>query len=280
MKYRLIVSDLDGTLASTKSISKVNIDAIKRAYNQGVNLWIATGRSPKNTKPIIDKLSFLGKDLKVICFNGAIAFSPFEKEIYHNVFFDSSIVEKIFHELNDLQLSAWSYVVNNLDEDKFGLTTNKKGMTTRFLAKHNNSKGVIYNNEKHKELSSYKFIVSGKHHKIEEFKNRLQQQNIKCTFYGSSYVGINKYRSCIEVSPENVNKTTPLKLLITKAKISEKEIVSIGDGSNDVELLQFAGLGVAMGNARKIAKNAADTSTSSFSKNGFAKIINQVILNK
>ena len=83
-----------------------------------------------------------------------------------------------------------------------------------------------------------------------------------------------------EMLPFGTNKAAALKELAEKLGIEREEIMTIGDGNNDVEMLEFAGIGVAMGNGTESAKKAANYVTDTNENHGVAKAIEKYILSK
>ena len=79
--------------------------------------------------------------------------------------------------------------------------------------------------------------------------------------------------------PSGVTKAFALERLANKLKISPQEIVAMGDANNDIEMLEFAGLGIAMRNASDHVKNLADDVTCSNDEHGVAVAIEKHILN-
>ena len=84
--------------------------------------------------------------------------------------------------------------------------------------------------------------------------------------------------SLLEVSACGVNKATGLERLTALNSIHPHEVVAFGDNFNDLEMLQFAGLGVAMGNAPDPVKQAAKVVTASNDEDGVAQVLEQYIL--
>ena len=77
---------------------------------------------------------------------------------------------------------------------------------------------------------------------------------------------------------KDCNKGNAVRDLANMFNISREEIISIGDQQNDFEMIKFAGLGVAMGNAIDEIKNVADYITDTNDNNGVAKVINEFVL--
>ena len=62
--------------------------------------------------------------------------------------------------------------------------------------------------------------------------------------------------------------------------IKQEEVMAIGDNENDLTMVEYAGIGVAMANATENVKNAADVLTASNEEDGVAEVINKYVLNK
>ena len=82
----------------------------------------------------------------------------------------------------------------------------------------------------------------------------------------------------LEFLDKTVNKGTGVKLLAEKLNIRQDEIICIGDAENDIHMIEFAGLGVAMGNAFDNVKRAADFITKTNEEDGVAHVIDKFIL--
>ena len=79
--------------------------------------------------------------------------------------------------------------------------------------------------------------------------------------------------------PSGVTKAFALERLAKQLDVNPQEIMAIGDANNDIEMLEYAGLGVAMGNASDYVKSLADAVTDSCEENGVAAAIEKFILN-
>ena len=93
----------------------------------------------------------------------------------------------------------------------------------------------------------------------------------------SRYSGVLSQKYIYETLPKGANKGVALKKLAEKLNIPREEVMAIGDGNNDIEMLKFAGVGVAMGNGTKMAKDAANYITDTNENNGVAKAIEKFL---
>ena len=78
--------------------------------------------------------------------------------------------------------------------------------------------------------------------------------------------------------PNNASKTVAIELLSKKFNIQNSEIIAIGDNYNDINMIEFAGLGISMGNAPSQVKQCADEITLSNDEDGVAVSIIKYIL--
>ena len=122
----------------------------------------------------------------------------------------------------------------------------------------------------------FKGMFTGEPGEIDKFEASLtEKMKEKITFIRSQpYI--------VEALPLDANKKTGLQKLLEKLekKIEIKDVMTIGDENNDIEMLEFAGIGVAMGNAKQHIKDKADYVTDTNENDGVAKVIEKFILNK
>ena len=81
----------------------------------------------------------------------------------------------------------------------------------------------------------------------------------------------------VDVSPRGDNKAVALEVLVDHLGISAADVVAFGDGGNDIEMLQWAGTGVAMGNAGSHVQDAADHVTATVEAGGVAAFLEPVL---
>lgn len=82
-----------------------------------------------------------------------------------------------------------------------------------------------------------------------------------------------------EITNRNVNKWTALEYIMNQEKIKREEVIAIGDNVNDKEMIEEAGLGVAMGNSTQAIKEISDIETTTNNEDGVCKILEKYILN-
>ena len=109
--------------------------------------------------------------------------------------------------------------------------------------------------------------------RIIEIRNNLSKEII------NQYEVTSSIPEYIEFVKKGIKKSEAIKFIMNKCKIEQEEVIAIGDGENDIEMLRFAGLGVAMGNADNYVKENADYITTSNNDDGVGNVIEKFILN-
>ena len=83
----------------------------------------------------------------------------------------------------------------------------------------------------------------------------------------------------LELVPQGIDKARSLAVLLEEIGLSKDEMIACGDGFNDLSMIQYAGLGVAMANAQEVVKKAADYITLSNEEDGVAAVVKKFFLN-
>ncbi len=266
MKYKLIAVDVDGTLLdSSDSITEETKDAIKLCKEMGVIFTISSGRPIQG----VEKLNkILDLDTPFITYNGAMVVMGKSKKI-----------------LYEQKLSALN--ANSAIElgEKWGPTI--------FVWADN----ILYSNEINERTKKYSELAN-----IEPvFVKNLTEitgngvskvlwydeiENIN-RFFGQAgkYISndINYHTSkpmFLEFVDKNASKAIAMEKIGEHYKITREEMIAIGDGLNDLSMIEYAGLGIAMGNAHESVKNKAQYITLSNDEDGVAYAIKKFIKNE
>lgn len=274
MRYKMVCIDMDGTLLnSKKSISLENRKALKEAYERGVHIIICTGRNPKNA---IYSSELLGVKCAVIANNGAWVIGEDKKSI---IIKDSLSFTKC---LNIMELCKRYGVVPSFH------SKDRVYWPSKFRKALCN---LILNKSVPKEHRVQNIYVKGREEWINIFKrnsigkciiidlNPKKLKAIKKELLNlKKYEVFNSGKYALEINNYGVTKGRAVKLLARKYNIKREEIICIGDNENDLSMIEYAGLGVSMGNAIEKVKKKADYVTDSNDKNGVAKVIHKFIL--
>jgi len=266
MKYRLIATDMDGTLLTRDGrITRRTMAAISATREKGVVFTLSTGRPLQGVKKYIDLLEL---DCPVITYNGAV--------VAH-----SKTGEIIFSRNMD---PAEARLVYNLAKDR----------NTMFILWSQNR---LYASELSEKTEFYENITSTKAALIENFEQILTDGITKFLWYddpdtldkwieemaeekfeNTTFVKSRAY--FLEFFSNKTSKAVAMEKLGEYYGVNCEEMIAIGDQTNDLPMIEYAGLGIAMGNAVEKVKAAADYITSSNEEDGVAKVIEKFILDK
>ena len=284
--YKLIAIDLDGTLLNSYGVITENTKKIiKKVEEQGVNIILASGRP-------IDSIQAIANEIEskkyFIAGNGAIVYDIEKDEIiYENCLKKQKVLEIIkICEENSIGYSIYT--------EKEILTTALK-YNVLYYHKENLKKpedkktkiSIIQNMEeyiKNDNTSRYlkitvcdedKIVFDSIIRKLRNLKDievldvsHMARKTIK---QGTEEIALEYYYT--EISRKNVDKWNAIEFLAKKLEIDSKDIMAIGDNINDKQMIENAGLGVAMGQSTPVITNVANEVTSSNNEEGVAKIL-------
>lgn len=256
--YKAVFLDVDGTLIKKdQSISHKTLDTIKNLKGKNYLVVLASARPLSGLSPIAKKLGLINDPL--ISLNGAYI------ALGGNIIYDVTIDAKLSQRLH-LQISEYRATIIYYDKDKwFSESKNydtdyEQNITSVPLIFQPFNKTFLSWTKNH--TGPNKILVVSEEGIIKEMENKLKQQF-------SEYVNIYTSRpTYLEVIDKNASKLNGLKFIIKKFKIKKEETIAIGDNFNDKEMIEFAGLGIAMGNSPDSIKAVANYVTSSNNEDG------------
>ena len=264
MKYKLIAVDMDGTLLdSDKKLSRESIAAVKRYTDSGGIFIISTGRPIQGVENYYE---ILGIDTPVLAFNGAMIITPFERKILYEITLDEETALNAIQYGRELGTTLCIWSENRLHAfeicERVKTYAARSGVTPTIIedagtiAKQGISKVLWYDEES----------------KIEKYQIGIEQ-HIKGTYnYFTSELYYLEF-----VNPE-ASKASGLRFLGEYYGIEQAEMIAIGDGMNDISMIEYAGLGVAMANAAEKVKAAADFITLTNDEDGVVHVIDEIAL--
>ncbi len=245
----LVALDIDGTLVDHDGVMPNEIvEAIAQVKQAGVPIAIATGRSWHATLPIIERLEL--PPGPHVCTNGAVVASYPPYTVERSITFDAAEIIARVHALAPHAAIA----VEDLGRG-YRLT---KPFPDGELA------GILtYENlEQLGTEPVTRVIVRDDDANDTDFRALAEQLGLQGVSY---FVG---WTAWLDISPPGVNKATGLSWVCAHLGIDPTDVLAIGDGSNDVDMLRWAGRGVALGDGSALAIAAADHVTDSFPEGG------------
>ena len=264
MSYKLLALDMDGTvLTSQKKISARTAAAIENLSRRGVHVVVSTGRGYAELNDYRDMLKFMHYGI-TLC--GGLIFDFFRDEpikihglSQENIFrlIDFGLQERaMIHLLTVRESVAREEDIQNMRAFHMEIY---REMFDRICTHYDDAKTFTRENE---------VIKVNLYHRDAESRDRnlarIKALNLSVSFAEAFN---------LEISPADVTKASGLVELCEFLQIDLAETVAIGDAHNDIEILQTAGVGVAMGNAIDEIKNFADFVTRDNDSDGVADVI-------
>ena len=255
---QLIALDIDDTLTLHLGEMKPRvIDAIAAVRAQGVEVVLATGRSFSTTTPVARDA---GIDGYVVCSNGAILGDVSRDEIIEAVTFDAG---PVIERLNELVPGAVFAV-----EDVHGVFYTTHMFSTGPL-------GLRIEEVSFEDLANepvVRLVMRSNRHTEEAFGEAAAQLGFHQVVYGVADV------AWMDVGPHDVTKASMLQQVCSRKGMRADRVVAIGDNWNDVPMLEWAGLGVAMGQAVPEIQSKADLITLDEPGDGVAIVLEAIAL--
>ena len=229
---KAIILDLDGTLLDdNKKISDITIEFLKQ-IKEDIKIIPASARQFCTIKPYLEKLELLDDNNYTICFNGSLIVNNKEKELFSS-YIDKNVVVKIDDFILDNNID-WTYYLYD----------------SRLLRNDISNIDEFVNKNK-----IYKIVGISTPEVIDKIRNNLP----KCILDNLEITSSELNR--IEFVNKGMTKVKAIELLLNKLDIDKENVVAIGDGDNDIDMIKYVGCGIAMSNSPEIVKENADIVT-------------------
>lgn len=244
LKYKMVALDIDGTLVDKNTkVHTSTIDIIKQIIDKGIIVTLSTGRMFPSAKAIANKFNI---NYPLIVYNGAEIRDPKDNGFYFSQYLPLDISKQIilFCEEYNLYLQFYegdSIIVKKI-VDETRIDPDLEFAPCKEV-------GVLLNYDLQ---PSPKMMIVTKPQKTLETENLLLSK-----FKDKIHVTRSK-PYLIEIIHPMVSKSKALEILANNLNIKQKEVIAIGDGDNDVEMIKWAGLGVSVGNGTELLKSYAD----------------------
>lgn len=267
MRYKMIALDLDGTLTnSNKVITPQTKRALFEYQRQGGRVVLASGRPTQGIVPLAEELELEKNGGFILAFNGSRIVNCETGE----VLFDQTL--KI-DEMEELHQLTEKYRMNILTYEGDVIYTENSLDPYALLEQRITKMRMVQVPDISKAVSSAanKCLMTGDPEILIEVEKKVKEA------MGDR---IEAYRSqdfFLELAPQNVDKAASLNSLLEQLGIKREEIIACGDGFNDLSMIQYAGLGVAMSNAHKDIQKEADFVTLSNDEDGIAHVLEKFV---
>ena len=257
---KLIALDLDGTLTDDKkNITPHTLEALMQVQRQGVRIVLASGRPPYGMRPLARQLHMEQYGGIILCYNGGHV----EDCATGKVYVERQLPEGILPMLHRFQEESGMTLMTYY-EDK--IYTEHPADEYVGISAYNNKMQVVgvknFITDTPRPLN--KCLMVGPHDKQVVWEKKIQE-----TTNDTLYV-CHSTPYFIEILPKGIDKGPSLVRLCQRLDISPSEMMTFGDSNNDKQMIQLAGIGVAMGNADDDIKQVADFITLDNNSDGVA----------
>lgn len=266
MAVKLVAIDLDDTLLdSGLRISESCVSTINAVQEKGVLVTLATGRMYRSALPYARQLNM---DIPLITYQGALVKNSGSEEVLYYKPLPEDIAIKVMEFFKTEEVHYQIYI----DDRLYMESLTEEGKYYSNLA---GVKPVIVDNliETSREHETMKILAV-----TENEKHLLDMEIDLKNRYGKNLNITRSKPFFLEIMNHLANKGDALQVVSAHYNIDRKDVLAVGDSYNDLAMIEWAGIGVAMGNARDAVKEAADFVTTSNEEEGVAEALKRFVL--
>ncbi|WP_066895122.1 sugar-phosphatase [Clostridium nigeriense] len=266
--YKLVAIDMDGTLLKEdKTVSERTKNAIQSARENGVTVVLATGRPIEGVSRYLEELNMYSEHDYVLSYNGALVQKTLSKEVIGKIALSGSDLHYLKKLSDDLKVNIHAF-----SETK-GLITPKNSKYTEVEANINDIKIHEMNFDSIPEDEVViKIMMIDEPEVLGPAMEKLPKEVFE------KYTVVRSTPYFLEFLNKEANKGIGVEMLAKHLGIKQEEVITFGDAGNDLHMIEYAGLGIAMANAFEEVKEAANYITDSNENDGVAKAIEKFIL--
>ncbi|HKK95567.1 MAG TPA: Cof-type HAD-IIB family hydrolase [Anaerovoracaceae bacterium] len=275
MSIKLIGLDLDGTtLNSQERITDKTRSILEKTIKSGVNVVFATGRSFDSLPKDVYNLE--GVEY-MITSNGAQVTRMIDKKVIYKNCIKNNDIKKVIDIVTRHKVHVEAFIdgIAYIDKTEYndikanGSTYRSAGYVIRTRKPVDDIIKHMYSNQDSIENINLLFEDSEKRRFIRKLLENLEGITLTTSFANN-----------LEIGGATTSKADALNYLLRINDLTENELMAFGDNPNDIAMIEFAKIGVAMGNADILVKQASDYITDDNNNHGVANAIEKIILHK
>ena len=256
--YKAVFSDIDGTLLNSQhQITPKTEEAIKNVLKQGVPFIPVSARPPYAITPYTE---LLGAQHGMICYSGALILDKNLTALY-SVTLEPQDLQKLNALLADYPHLSISYYA--------GLDWFCNDVNNNWIKQESEITGLSAKLLQGKLTDVHKILIMGSAEEIQTVEPVLKQALPHLSIQRSK----DEY---LEITNSAATKAKAIQFMAQHLGISAEQVIAFGDNFNDLDMLQYAGLSVAMGNAPDAIKQVAKEVTATNNEDGIALVLNRV----
>lgn len=275
---QLLVLDIDGTLLNSEDIvTPVVKEAIAKARELGVSVALATGRRVGSTRHVVDEV---GIKLPIVTFNGALVWDTAREEAIHELAFTPSVIRMITelcqrYEIAPVLLQGPGYGERIFIPSETGA---KPSYLNWFLDPRRGEVDQLPYAELVDIPGILTIDVFGPEQALQDLSREIAELEVQVYDVGEVSPQTDPPNWALNVHMPGASKAAGVQILAQNLGCTMADVVAIGDGYNDLPLLEAAGIGVAMGNAHEAVKLRADVVVNGHDEDGVAEAIERFVL--
>ena len=266
MKYKLICTDIDGTLLNkNRELAKNTIEQVKRIAP--LPFVLISSRMPKAMRHLQHELG--NCTTPIIAYNGGLILN--NEKVLHSTFIKNSVLEIIIKKCVNTSIHLSLYHGDEWYVPSMDYWANREVNNTKVIPTVKSNSEVL-SQWKNENIGAHKIMCMGEEAEIDELYKSLEVN------YSHEIMLYRSKPTYIEISHNSISKKTAIEVLLKKCypSVSMNEVVAFGDNYNDIEMLKAVGLGVAVSNANKEVLAIADKITDANKNDGVAKMIKKL----
>ena len=275
MEIKLIAVDLDGTLVNSKrQVTERTMQTLKAAAAQGVHIVPTTGRLFHAIPKELQTCSFIRYG---ICMNGGQIYDAKEDQILHRDEIPLDLAMRVYDYLEQFPVVYDCYMNNGAYMERESWERLDQIIIDRPL-------DLAYSRNLRKPVEDFRGYLQNVGMSLQKMQAFMADANIRPAIMEGLQERFPELAVSyslpfnIEINSATAIKGNALKILCDLLGIPIGQAAAFGDGTNDISMLQAAGVGVAMGNAAPEAKAAANYETATNDEDGVAQFIEQYVL--
>lgn len=265
MTKKALILDIDGTLTnSKKEITPGTKAAIRELMERGNKVILASGRPTPGMRKCEEELQLDRLGGYLLSYNGARIVDCVTGKIIYQQILPLTLLPGLYAFAKNNGCGLITYlgneVISAFPPDSYVQTeAHINGLPIR----------EVKNFVDFVDFDINKCLMTAKPDIAEQLEIQLKEKygHIASIYRSEPYF--------IEIMPKNVDKASSLEKMLPAIGITREEIVCCGDGFNDISMIQYGGVGVAMGNAQQAVKEAADYITATNDEDGLVEVIHK-----
>ncbi len=268
----MLVLDLDGTLTnSKKEITPATKAALRLVQEMGKHVVLASGRPTPGVISLARELDFSKYGGYILSFNGGRIINCRDNKLIYNKVLPNECIAPIYQYVKQYALESNINMITYTDTDIISaFTPNDETYIEAGINKM--PVNQVDNFVDYIDFPVNKLLMTGNADIMIQMEKELKLKY---------HTALNIYRSepfFLEIMPQQIDKAHSLQKLLSSLNLTANEMICCGDGYNDLTMIEYAGLGVAMANAQPAVLDKADFVTKSNDEDGIIHVIEKFML--